>query len=69
MTFGERQLFTNVSFNLLDRELLFVRGPSGGGKSRLFRAIAQLDHQFTGQIFLQVSPTTSSETAFTLSVV
>lgn len=35
VSFGGRQLFSDISFTLLDRELLFVRGPSGTGISRL----------------------------------
>jgi ABC-type phosphonate transport system ATPase subunit len=81
--FGQRTLFKEISFTLLDREILFVRGASGTGvsvllrvpdafmgscfvegqnfnephdtgKSRLFRALAQLDYHFEGDIRLQV---------------
>jgi ABC-type transporter Mla maintaining outer membrane lipid asymmetry ATPase subunit MlaF len=38
-----RTLWSDVSFDLHPGEILFVRGPSGVGKSLLLRALACLD--------------------------
>ena len=40
-----------LSFNVADGECLSIEGPSGTGKTRLLRAIADLDDA-TGQVFL-----------------
>jgi ABC-type molybdenum transport system ATPase subunit/photorepair protein PhrA len=42
--FGTDQpILSNISFGLKANEIAFVRGPSGIGKSRLLRAIAELE--------------------------
>jgi ABC-type iron transport system FetAB ATPase subunit len=41
---GDRTILTGISFVLDEGDLLFVRGPSGVGKSLLLRTIACLDH-------------------------
>lgn len=40
---NERIILTNITFSISSGEILFVRGPSGVGKSLLLRAIAYLD--------------------------
>jgi ABC-type iron transport system FetAB ATPase subunit len=40
---GNRAILTNLSFSLKKGETLFVRGPSGVGKSLLLRCLAFLD--------------------------
>lgn len=40
---GDRVIITNLSFTVKRGEILFVRGPSGVGKSLLLRALAYLD--------------------------
>ena len=40
---GERVIITKLSFGVQEGEVLFVRGPSGVGKSLLLRALACLD--------------------------
>jgi ABC-type transporter Mla maintaining outer membrane lipid asymmetry ATPase subunit MlaF len=43
VSFGSKTIFTNISFDINLGERLFVQGPSGIGKSRLLRAVAELD--------------------------
>lgn len=50
--FGERPLFTEVSFGLMTGERLGVIGTNGSGKSTLLRIIAGLEAPDTGQITL-----------------
>ena len=38
-----RVIITNLSFSIFPGDVLFVRGPSGVGKSLLLRSIAYLD--------------------------
>ena len=40
---GDRVIITNLSFTVKRGDILFVRGPSGVGKSLLLRALAYLD--------------------------
>ena len=40
---ADRAIFSGLSFQLEDEDVLFVRGPSGVGKSLLLRALACLD--------------------------
>ena len=41
--FGERVIIHDISFTLHSREIVFIRGASGVGKSLLLRALAHLD--------------------------
>lgn len=40
---NERIILTNISFTVNKGDILFVRGPSGVGKSLLLRSLAYLD--------------------------
>ena len=40
---ADRVIIANLSFTVKRGEILFVRGPSGVGKSLLLRALAYLD--------------------------
>ena len=52
---GDEPIVSCLSFALRANEIAFVRGPSGIGKSRLLRAIAELEpsHVRTPGFFLQ----------------
>jgi ABC-type multidrug transport system fused ATPase/permease subunit len=47
-----RAVLSGVSFTLQPGDSLFVRGPSGSGKSLLLRAVACLDHLEGGSLLL-----------------
>ena len=40
---GDREILSGLNFQLREGEVLFVRGPSGVGKTLLLRALACLD--------------------------
>ncbi len=40
---GDRTIITSLTFTVKRGEVIFVRGPSGVGKSLLLRALAYLD--------------------------
>lgn len=46
-TLGESTVYSGITFTVAKGEFLFIRGPSGVGKSLLLRSIAYLD-QFQG---------------------
>ena len=48
--FGEKLLFTNLSYLFPDRGLYLILGGSGSGKTTLLRMIAGLDTDFSGSI-------------------
>ncbi len=52
-SFGEHQVFSNLSFDLDTAELLLVRGISGSGKSTLLHIIAGLTKPDSGKIYIQ----------------
>jgi ABC-type iron transport system FetAB ATPase subunit len=47
-TIGEKILWSNISFSVRRGETLFIRGPSGVGKTLLLRSLACLDPLQTG---------------------
>ncbi|EIE23944.1 P-loop containing nucleoside triphosphate hydrolase protein [Coccomyxa subellipsoidea C-169] len=49
---GDRTILTDISFSVRAGEKLFIRGPSGVGKSLLLRALAYLDPIQGGTLFL-----------------
>ncbi|GIL83096.1 hypothetical protein Vretimale_11389 [Volvox reticuliferus] len=53
---ADRNILANISFTLEPGEILFIRGPSGVGKSLLLRALACLDHPQGGTLLLHGCP-------------
>lgn len=49
---GDKVLWSNVSFSLKRGETLFIRGPSGVGKTLLLRAVACLDPVQSGSVYI-----------------
>lgn len=49
---GGRQIFSDISFSLADREVLCILGPNGIGKSTLIRCVANLNRLRSGSIRL-----------------
>lgn len=52
VSFNSRALFSSISLQLIEGEILFVKGPSGIGKSRFLRAISHLDRSWSGDVRL-----------------
>ncbi|KAG2481952.1 hypothetical protein HYH03_019085, partial [Edaphochlamys debaryana] len=52
---GDRTILQGISFTLEEGQVLFVRGPSGVGKSLLLRALAALDPVQGGTLLLHGS--------------
>jgi sulfate transport system ATP-binding protein len=51
--FGEVTAVGNVSFSVMEGELMALLGPSGGGKTTVLRLISGLDVPTEGDIFLR----------------
>jgi ABC-type branched-subunit amino acid transport system ATPase component len=51
--FGGLSAVKNVSFNLNDREILFVIGPNGAGKTTMFNLISGFFHPDEGKIIFE----------------
>lgn len=51
-SFGERQILRNVSFEVKPAEFVVLLGPSGGGKSTLFRCLTRLVEPDSGKIVI-----------------
>ncbi len=49
--FGEKTLFSHLSFSFPDTGLFLLLGDSGSGKTTLLRMIAGLDPDYSGEIF------------------
>lgn len=62
VSFDSRPLFSSISFELAANEILFVKGPSGIGKSRLLRALSHLDRSWTGEV--KLSGSTAAQVGF-----
>jgi heme exporter protein A len=50
---GEHAVFSDVSFEILDGELLLVTGPNGAGKTTLIRIVAGLMSPAAGEVRLE----------------
>ncbi|OFV68518.1 nitrate ABC transporter ATP-binding protein [Methanosarcinales archaeon] len=50
--FGDLLVIDNLSFDVLDGEILCMVGPSGCGKSTILRAIVGLDREYEGEIWI-----------------
>ena len=49
--FGEKQILSNFSLRIPEKQILAIVGPSGGGKTTLLRMLAGLETIDSGQIF------------------
>ena len=49
--FGEKQILSNFSLSIPEKQILAIVGPSGGGKTTLLRMLAGLEIIDSGQIF------------------
>ena len=49
--FGEKQILSNFSLSIPEKQILAIVGPSGGGKTTLLRMLAGLETIDSGQIF------------------
>lgn len=49
-SFGEKKLFTSLSFEVKRGEIIAITGESGSGKTTLFRIISGLDRDFSGKV-------------------
>src|SRR5579875_2154611 len=49
-SFGQRPLFTEISFGVEDSERMGLIGPNGSGKSTLLRILAGLDTSDSGAV-------------------
>ena len=54
--FGQRRVLDRVSFEVAPGEIVAVLGPSGAGKTTLFRCLTRLIHLDDGEIFLGGHP-------------
>lgn len=53
LSFDEKQVLSEINFELHRGEMLFVTGESGSGKSVLLRLAIALDHPDNGQVLLE----------------
>lgn len=51
-TFGDYKASDNVSFGIEQGKLIGLLGPSGSGKTTILRMLAGLEHQDSGEIFI-----------------
>ena len=54
--FGEKQILSNLSLKIPEKQILAIVGPSGGGKTTLLRMLAGLETIDSGQIFYNGEP-------------
>ena len=54
--FGEKQILSNFSLKIPEKQILAIVGPSGGGKTTLLRMLAGLVTIDSGQIFYNEEP-------------
>jgi len=52
ISFDETNILKDVSFDVKEGEIVTILGPSGCGKSTILRAIASLQDEYKGEIFL-----------------
>ncbi len=52
IAFGETQILRDISFDVEAGEIVTILGPSGCGKSTILRAIASLQDNYEGNIYL-----------------
>ena len=54
--FGEKQILSNFSLKIPEKQILAIVGPSGGGKTTLLRMLAGLETIDSGKIFYNGEP-------------
>ena len=59
--FGEKQILSNFSLKIPEKQILAIVGPSGGGKTTLLRMLAGLETIDSGQIFYNGEPLEQDE--------
>ncbi|MDP3764570.1 MAG: metal ABC transporter ATP-binding protein [bacterium] len=57
--FGKKQILKNVTFDIVEGDILAIIGPNGAGKTMLVRSILGLDSNYTGDITWHKKPETS----------
>ena len=50
--FGKKEILTNFSLTIPEKQILAIVGPSGGGKTTLLRMLVGLETIDSGEIFL-----------------
>ena len=50
--FGEKQILSNFSLKIPEKQILAIVGPSGGGKTTLLRMLAGLETIDQGKSFI-----------------
>lgn len=58
--FGSNTVLSDVSFSVLDGEVLGLIGPNGAGKTTLFECLAGLTHTDAGEVRFRDRPVTAS---------
>lgn len=51
-TYGQQEIFSNLSFKLMDGKITAILGPNGSGKSTLLKALAGLINCSSGQVLI-----------------
>lgn len=62
LSFGSRQLFNNVNFDILKGEIFVLVGPSGSGKSTLLKMINKMVLPTTGKVLLDSNDISEKDT-------
>tara|TARA_B100001105_G_C22396772_1_gene447105 strand:+ start:811 stop:1539 length:729 start_codon:yes stop_codon:yes gene_type:complete len=60
-TFEEKPIFSNISFELKEHEILTFIGPSGCGKSSLLNIISGIDNDYSGEILIETDEVKKQE--------
>ena len=50
--FGKKEILSNFSLTIPEKQILAIVGPSGGGKTTLLRMLAGLETIDSGEIFI-----------------
>lgn len=50
--YGERQILSNVSFEIRRGDIVAIYGQNGSGKSTLIKILLGLNHEYTGDVKL-----------------
>ena len=66
---GEKQLFQDLSLNIQPREIVYVRGRNGTGKTTLLKTLCGLARPDQGEILFNNVPVADCETEFRQSLI